>query len=160
MGSASTTGCTQFGLKMGTTYWTVGWWDIWDNWRVKLFFNGVRPSGELAFGIMAPQLPFPATIATGLSGNTQSFDWTAPPEIAPTRKAVVRVTASDAAGNSQTAASGLVSIIGSGFQPNSSGTFTYDALNRLIQAALNAGRTIQYTWDAAGNLIEIKVSGQ
>ena len=33
-----------------------------------------------------------------------------------------------------------------------SATYTYDALNRLTQVALSDGRTIQYTWDAAGNL--------
>jgi YD repeat-containing protein len=103
---------------------------------------------------------FPSAIASGLSGNTQSYDWTVPPDIAPTRKAVIRVTATDAAGNAQSAASGLVSIIGSGFSPNNTMTLSYDSLNRLTQAVLSGGRTIQYTWDAAGNLVQIQVSGQ
>jgi len=58
------------------------------------------------------------------------------------------------------AASGLISIIGSGFTANSSATYTYDALNRLTQAVLSDGRTIQYTWDSAGNLVAIVVTGQ
>jgi len=53
-------------------------------------------------------------------------------------------------GNATAAASGLISIIGSGFTANSSATYTYDALNRLTQAVLSDGRTIQYTWDSAG----------
>jgi len=103
---------------------------------------------------------FPTALASGLSGNTQAFDWTVPPNIAPTRGGVVRVTATDAAGNQQSAASGLVTIIGSGFQPNNTTTLSYDSLNRLTQAVLNGGVTIQYTWDAAGNLVQIQISGQ
>jgi len=103
---------------------------------------------------------FATAIAAGLGGNQQSFDWTVPPDIAPSRKAVIRVTATDAAGNAASAASGLLSIIGSGFTPNSSGTYTYDAVNRVTSAALGDGRTIQYVWDAAGNLVQITVSGQ
>jgi YD repeat-containing protein len=33
-------------------------------------------------------------------------------------------------------------------------------LNRLTQAVLGDGRTIAYTWDAAGNLVAITVTGQ
>jgi len=33
-------------------------------------------------------------------------------------------------------------------------------LNRLTQAVLGDGGTIAYTWDAAGNLVAITVSGQ
>jgi YD repeat-containing protein len=73
---------------------------------------------------------------------------------------VLRVTATDAAGNAQSASSGLLTVIGSGFTPNSSATYTYDALNRLIQASLSDGSTIQYTWDAAGNLAKITITGQ
>jgi len=101
---------------------------------------------------------FPSAIAAGLSGNAQGLDWAVPPDIAPSRTAVIRVTATDAAGNAQSAASGLLSIIGSGFQPNSTGTFTYDSLNRLTQASYAGGLTIQYTWDAVGNLVGIQVS--
>jgi YD repeat-containing protein len=105
-------------------------------------------------------LTFPTAIASGLSGNTQGYNWAVPPDIAPGRKAVIRVTATDAAGNATSAASGLLTIIGSGFTPNSSATYTYDGLNRLTQAVLGDGRTIQYTWDAAGNLVAIVVTGQ
>jgi YD repeat-containing protein len=73
---------------------------------------------------------------------------------------MIRVTAADAAGNTKSATSDLLTVIGSGFTPNASGTYTYDALNRLTQAALGDGRTIQYTWDAAGNLTQITISGQ
>ena len=83
-----------------------------------------------------------------------------PADIAPTRTAVIHVTATDGAGNAQFASSGLISLIGSGFAPNSTATFTYDSLNRLTGAALGDGRTITYTWDAAGNLVQITVSGQ
>jgi YD repeat-containing protein len=103
---------------------------------------------------------FPTAIASGLNGNTQGYNWTVPPDIAPGRKAVIRVTATDAAGNATAAASGLLTIIGSGFTPNSSATYGFDALNRLTQAVLGDGRTIQYTWDAAGNLVSIIVKGQ
>jgi YD repeat-containing protein len=103
---------------------------------------------------------FPTAIASGLSGNTQAYSWNVPPDIAPARKAVIRVTATDGAGNATPAASGPISLIGSGFSPNSSATDNYDALNRLLQAILGDGRTIQYTWDAAGNLVSITVTGQ
>jgi YD repeat-containing protein len=103
---------------------------------------------------------FPTAIATGLSGNTQGYSWPVPPDIAPGRKAVIRVTATDAAGNVRAASSGLLTIIGSGFTPNSSATYTYDALNRLTRAVLDDGRTVQYTWDPAGNLTAIVVTGQ
>ena len=103
---------------------------------------------------------FATAIAGGLAGNTQTFNWFVPPDIAPTRTAVIRVTATDGAGNAQSASSGLLSLIGSGFTANSTATFTYDSLNRLTQAVLGDGRTIAYTWDAAGNLVQITVSGQ
>ncbi len=103
---------------------------------------------------------FSATLAAGLNGNQQSYDWTVPPDIAPSRDAVIRVTAADGAGNSREAVSGPVSIIGSGFKANTTATFTYDGVNRLTQVATGDGRTIQYTWDAAGNLVQITISGQ
>ena len=95
-----------------------------------------------------------------LGGNSQTYDWILPADIAPSRTAVLRVTASDAAGNSQSASSGLLTLIGSGFTPNSSATYSYDALNRLIQVSLGDGGTIDYTWDAAGNLVSIAIKGQ
>ncbi|MBZ5620067.1 MAG: hypothetical protein LAQ69_15285 [Acidobacteriia bacterium] len=103
---------------------------------------------------------FPAAIASGLSGNAQGYIWNVPADIAPSRKAVIRVTATDGAGNANSVASGLISTIGSGYTPNSSATYGYDALNRLTQAVLGDGRTIQYAWDAAGNLVGITVAGQ
>jgi YD repeat-containing protein len=103
---------------------------------------------------------FATVIAGGLAGNTQTFNWFVPPDIAPSRTAVIRVTATDGAGNAQSASSGLISLIGSGFTANSTAAFTYDSLNRLTQAVLGDGRTIAYTWDAAGNLVQITVSGQ
>jgi len=103
---------------------------------------------------------FATTIASGLPGNTQLFNWFVPPTIAPSRTAVIQVTATDAAGNAQSALSGPLSLIGSGFTPNSTPSFTYDSLNRLTQAVLGDGRTIAYTWDAAGNVVAITVSGQ
>jgi YD repeat-containing protein len=93
-------------------------------------------------------------------GNSQAYDWIVPADIAPSRTAVLRVTASDAAGNAQSATSGLLTLIGSGFTPNSSATYSYDALNRLIQVSLGEGGTIDYTWDAAGNLVSIAIKGQ
>jgi len=83
-----------------------------------------------------------------------------PAVIAPSRTAVFRVTVTGGAGNAQSASSGLVSLIGSGFAANSTAAFTYDSLNRLTRAILGDGRTIAYTWDAAGNLVAITVSGQ
>jgi YD repeat-containing protein len=103
---------------------------------------------------------FPTVLASGLAGNAQTYNWFVPPNIAPSRTAVIQVTAADAAGNTQSASSGLLSLIGSGFTANSAPTYTYDSLNRLTQAVLGDGRTITYTWDAAGNLVQITVSGQ
>ncbi|MGA2722750.1 MAG: RHS repeat domain-containing protein [Bryobacteraceae bacterium] len=103
---------------------------------------------------------FPTTIASGLAGNAQTYNWYVPANIAPSRTAVIQVTAADAAGNAQSASSGLVSLIGSGFTANSTPAYSYDSLNRLTQAVLGDGRTITYTWDAAGNLVQITVSGQ
>jgi YD repeat-containing protein len=103
---------------------------------------------------------FATAIAGGLAGTTQNYNWFVPPDIAPSRTAVIRVTATDGAGNAQSALSGLISLIGSGFTANSTAAFTYDSLNRLTQAVLGDGRTIAYTWDAAGNLVQITVSGQ
>jgi len=44
-----------------------------------------------------------------LAGNTQNYNWFVPPDIAPSRTAVIRVTATDGAGNQQSASSGLIS---------------------------------------------------
>ena len=95
-----------------------------------------------------------------LGGTSQTYDWILPADIAPSRTAVLRVTATDAAGNAQSASSGLLTLIGSGFTPNSSATYTYDALNRITQVSMSDGSTIDYTWDAAGNLISIAIKGQ
>jgi YD repeat-containing protein len=103
---------------------------------------------------------FATTVASGLNGNQQVYDWLVPPDIAPSRTAVIRVTATDAAGNAKSAVSDLLTVIGSGFTPNSSATYTYDGSNRLTQVKLDDGRTVQYVWDAAGNLIQITVTGQ
>ena len=103
---------------------------------------------------------FATPIAAGLSGSQQSYTWIVPATIAASRKAVVRVTATDAAGNSQTAVSGLLSVIGSGFTPNSTVSYTFDGLNRITQATLGDGRVVTYTWDLAGNLVSITVTGQ
>ncbi len=95
-----------------------------------------------------------------LGGTQQSYDWILPNDVPPSRTAVIRVSAADAAGNTQTATSDLLTLIGSGFTPNSNLTLTYDGLNRITQVTMDDGRTIQYTWDAAGNLTQITVSGQ
>ena len=79
-----------------------------------------------------------------MTGNQQAYDWILPSDLAPSRTAVIRVTATDAAGNAQSATSDLLTVIGSGFTPNTSAAYTYDALNRLAQASLGDGRTIQY----------------
>jgi YD repeat-containing protein len=100
---------------------------------------------------------FPTVVASGLNGNQQVFDWLAPPDISPSRKAVIRVTATDAAGNTQSAASDLLTLIGSGFTPNSSAAYTYDSANRLTQVKLDDGRVIRYNYDAAGNLVQVSV---
>jgi len=103
---------------------------------------------------------FPTAIANGLSGAAQSFDWSVPANIAPTRAAVIRVTASDAAGNSQSAASDLLALVGSGFTENTNISLTYDVLNRITGVIYSDGHTVQYTYDAAGNLVQVAASGQ
>jgi YD repeat-containing protein len=101
-----------------------------------------------------------ASPLASLGGSLQTYDWMVPSDIAPSRTAVLRITATDAAGNAQSTSSDLLTLIGSGFTPNSSATYTYDSLNRLIQASLSDGSTIQYTWDAAGNLAVITITSQ
>lgn len=103
---------------------------------------------------------FSTPIASGLGGNSQTYTWSVPAGIAPSRTAVLQVTATDAAGNAQSASSDLLTLIGSGFTPNANVTFTYDGLNRLTQATMDDGRTITYTWDANGNLLQITITGQ
>jgi YD repeat-containing protein len=103
---------------------------------------------------------FGTSIASGISGNAQAYDWILPGDIAPSRSAQVRITATDTAGNAQSVTSDLLTLIGSGFTPNASANYTYDSLNRLIMAALSDGRTVTWTWDTAGNLTQIAVSGQ
>jgi YD repeat-containing protein len=103
---------------------------------------------------------FPASIASGLSGNQQSYTWSVPPDIAPSRIAVIRISATDATGNTQSAVSGPLSVIGAGFTPNNTVSYTYDAMNRLTSAVLPDGRVVRYAWDDAGNLIQVTVSGQ
>ena len=98
---------------------------------------------------------FGTPIAAAVNGNAQSFDWILPADIAPSRTALVRITATDSAGNAQSVTSDLLTLFGSGFTPNASATYTYDAVNRLIRAALDDGRTVTWTWDAAGNLTQI-----
>src|SRR4029077_17645589 len=63
---------------------------------------------------------FATPVASGLSGNQQPFDWAVPAEVPPSRNAMIRVTATDAAGNSSSATSDLLTLIGSGFSPNAS----------------------------------------
>jgi len=103
---------------------------------------------------------FPTAIANGLSGAAQTYDWNVPANIAPTRTAVIRVTATDAAGNSQSAASDLLAAVGSGFTENTNISITYDVLNRITGVAYSDGRSVQYTYDGAGNLAQVAVSGQ
>jgi len=100
---------------------------------------------------------FATAVASGLNGNQQVYDWLIPGDVTPSRTAVIRVTATDAAGNSRSASSDLLMLIGTGFAPNASATYTYDAANRLTQVKLDDGRTIRYTWDAAGNLVQVSV---
>jgi YD repeat-containing protein len=102
---------------------------------------------------------FAGAFAT-VGGNQQAYDWILPAGIAPSRAAVLRVTATDAAGNAQSATSDLLTLIGSGFTPNSTATYSYDGMNRLTEVSLSDGSTIQYTWDAAGNLALITITGQ
>jgi YD repeat-containing protein len=78
--------------------------------------------------------------------------------VAPSRTAVLRVTATDAAGNAQSATSDLLTLIGSGFTPNSSATYSYDGMNRVTQVVWRDGTSISYTWDAAGNLTQITIT--
>ncbi len=101
---------------------------------------------------------FPLVLATGLAGASQSYDWQVPANVAPGRTAVIQVTATDAAGNSASAASGLLALLGSGFTPNGAVTFEYDGLNRVSKARYEDGLLIEYTYDAAGNLIEVRTT--
>ena len=103
---------------------------------------------------------FPTVVARSLSGAAQSYEWSVPGTIAPTRTAVLQVTATDAAGNTLSAASDLLTVIGAGFAENVTATATYDALNRVTEVKYSDGRTVTYTWDAQGNLQRISVAGQ
>jgi YD repeat-containing protein len=101
---------------------------------------------------------FPTVVGGNLGGATQSFDWAVPQGIAPTRTAVVQVTATDTAGNTRSATSDLLAVIGSGFGENSSARFTYDELNRVVEAAYSDGRTVTYTYDSSGNVVRVAVT--
>jgi YD repeat-containing protein len=101
---------------------------------------------------------FPTTIAPSVGGNQQSYLWQVPANIAPSRTAVIQITATDAAGNTGSAVTAPLTVIGAGFTPNSTASYSYDGLNRLVQATLSDGRTVTYTYDAAGNLVGVKVS--
>ena len=68
------------------------------------------------------------------------------------------MTATDAAGNARPALSAPLTIVGAGFTPNAVTTYTYDPLNRPIQAGINNGVSITYRYDPAGNLIEVLVA--
>ena len=135
-------------LPGGTTFRIQ--WVSDDNVGVAAHDIALSTDGGATFGV---------AVAGNVSGNAQTYDWILPSDVAPSRKAVVRITATDAAGNAQSVTSDLLTLIGSGFNANSSGTFTYDGLNRLTQASID-GRVVTYMWDAAGNLIQITVSGQ
>jgi YD repeat-containing protein len=97
------------------------------------------------------------TVANSLNGVVQSFNWVVPGDISPSRNAVIRVTATDRAGNSQSADSDMLTIIGSGFTPNTTINLIYDPLNRVISAKYQDGRVVQYTYDSVGNLIAVVV---
>ena len=99
----------------------------------------------------------PITCTPAVTGISQSCNWIVPANITPTRTGVIRVTATDKGGNSQSAASDLLTLLGSGFTPNATVTYTYDALNRVLSATYSDGRVIQYSYDAAGNLYGINV---
>jgi YD repeat-containing protein len=103
---------------------------------------------------------FSTVIASNLAGTAQVYDWAVPAGIAPSRSAVMRVTATDAAGNFRAAVSDTLAVIGSGFTENSSVSLSYDALNRVTQASYGDGLTLQYAYDTSGNLVQITVSGQ
>jgi YD repeat-containing protein len=100
---------------------------------------------------------FATAIASGLGGNVQSFAWQVPADIAPSRTAVLRVTATDGAGNVRAAVSAPLAVIGAGFPVNNTATYSYDPLNRLTQAVLGNGRSITYSYDADGNLVSISI---
>jgi YD repeat-containing protein len=99
----------------------------------------------------------PVAGATSLSGVAQSFSWVVPADIAASRTAVIQVTATDKAGNAQSASSDLLTVIGSGFTPNAQVTYQYDPLGRVTQATYQDGRVVSYTYDAAGNLATVTV---
>jgi YD repeat-containing protein len=102
---------------------------------------------------------FPTVIGT-VGGAMQSYDWAVPGDIPPTRTAALRVTATDSAGNSQSATTDLLAVIGSGFTENNKATITYDPLGRITGVTYTDGRSVTYTWDAQGNLARISVTGQ
>jgi len=99
----------------------------------------------------------PISGATSLGGVAQSFSWVVPADITPTRTGMIQVTATDRAGNSQSATSDVLTLIGSGFTPNAQVTYQYDPLNRLTQATYQDGHVVSYTYDAAGNLATVTV---
>ena len=100
---------------------------------------------------------FPSVVAAGISGAQQSLDWQVPANVKTVRTAVVRVSATDAAGNTAAAASDLLTLIGSGFDHNTGAALEYDALDRLVRATYEDGTVVEYTWDAAGNLLRVAV---
>ena len=101
---------------------------------------------------------FPLVVAADLAGDVEIFDWLVPEGLSAVQ-ARVQVLAQDDSGNTGLDESDnnfvVVDLSSSEIRQIS---YTYDKLNRLVEAEYDTGVTISYTYDAVGNILSRTVS--
>ncbi len=93
---------------------------------------------------------FPETIATGLRGGVQSYDWVVP-QGRVTTQGRIRLRVTDTSGNTTFDDSNADFEIYEGVGR----TYVYDELNRLHQVIYEDGRSVTYTYDNTGNRLTL-----
>jgi YD repeat-containing protein len=104
-------------------------------------------------------ISYPSVIATNLTGNVQSYEWSVPENSASTHSRIM-ITARDAKGNEGTDSTEEDFFILNTTLPADAVnvTYQYDNENRLIQSSLNGTPKETYTYDAAGNRLNLNAN--